>query len=188
MMKTIILLGAALLAPLTTWAADDIKPFDGKPGLWETTSTTEMSGLPGMPAMPQIPPEQLAKMTPQQRAQVEAMIKARMGAAGGPQTDTTKSCLTSDSFKNGLTMGQKNTNCTQKVTSSSSSMQNIHMECTQGKTTMVGDFMIERVDSEHAKGNLVMKAAGDQPINMKMSFSTKWLSADCGDVKPLAAK
>jgi hypothetical protein len=67
-------------------------------------------------------------------------------------------------------------------------MQNIHMECTQGKTNTVGDLMIERVDSEHAKGNLVMKASGDRPINIKRSFTMKWLSADCGDVKPLAAK
>jgi hypothetical protein len=67
-------------------------------------------------------------------------------------------------------------------------MQNIHMECTQGKTNMVGDLMIERIDSEHAKGNVVMKTSGEQAMNMKMSFTTKWLSADCGDVKPLAAK
>src|SRR5258708_40299104 len=103
-MKSILLISIALLAPLTTWAAEDIKPFDRKPGLWETTSTTEMSGMPGMPAgMPQIPPEQLAKMTPQQRAQVEAMLKSRMGAAGGaPQSNTSKVCLTADSFKNAL--------------------------------------------------------------------------------------
>jgi hypothetical protein len=98
--------------------------------------------------------------------------------------------LTSESFKNAMAMGQRNENCTQKLVSSSSSMQNIHMECTQGKTNMVGDLMVERIDSEHAKGNVVMKASGDQPqpINIKMSFTTKWLSADCGDVKPLAAK
>src|SRR5579872_2888590 len=107
-MKSFLLLSAALLAPLTVWAADDIKPFDGKPGLWETNSTIEMSGMPGMPAgMPQIPPEQLAKMTPQQRAQVEAMIKSRMGAASGaPQTNTSKVCMTADSFKNAMNMSQ----------------------------------------------------------------------------------
>ena len=187
-MKSILIMSAALLAPLTTWAADDIKPFDGKPGLWETTSTTEMSGMTGTPAMPQIPPEQLAKMTPQQRAQVEAMMKSRMGAAGGaPQTNTSKVCLTADSFKNALAMNQRE-NCTYKVTASSSSSQTIQMECTQGKTNMTGDMTVERVDSEHAKGNVVMKTSGEAAMNIKMSFATKWLSADCGDVKPLAHK
>lgn len=140
--------------------------------------------MPGMPAMPQIPEEQLSKMTPQQRAQIEAMLKSRMG---GPRTSTGKTCLTKDSFKQALAMGQ-NENCTKKVVTSSSSMQNVHMECTQGKMAMTGDLLIERVDSEHAKGSMVMKASGDQPMNMKMSFTTKWLSADCGDVKPVMAK
>ncbi len=188
-MKSILLITVALLAPLTTWAADDIKPFDGKPGLWETTSTTEMSGMPAMPAMPQIPPEQLAKMTPQQRAQVEAMMKSRMGAAGGaPQSNTTKVCLTADSFKNALAMSQNRENCTNKLTASTSSSQTIHMECTQGKTNLTGDMMVERVDAEHAKGNAVMKTSGEVAMNIKMSFATKWLSSDCGDVKPLAQK
>ena len=188
-MKSILILSAALLTSLTTWAADDIKPFDGKPGLWETTSTTEMSGMPSTPAVPQIPPEQLAKMTPQQRAQVEAMIKSRMGAASGaPQSNTSKVCLTSDSFKNALAMNQNRENCTNKLTASSSSSQTIHMECTQGKTNMTGDMTVERLDAEHAKGNMVMKASGEAAINIKTSFSTKWLSPDCGDVKPLTPK
>jgi hypothetical protein len=183
-MKTNILTIAALLCPLAAWAADDIQAFDAKTGLWETTTTTEMSGMTGMPAMPQISEEQLSKMPPQQRAQIEAMMKSR---AGAPRTSTGKTCLTKDSFKQALAMGQ-NENCTKKVVTSSSTMQNIHMECTQGKMTMAGDLVIERVDSEHAKGSMVMKASGDQPMNMKMSFTTKWLSADCGDVKPAGAK
>ena len=42
---------------------------------------------------------------------------------------------------------------------SSSAMQNIHMECTQGKTTSSGDMTVERIDAEHASGNVVMKTA-----------------------------
>jgi len=188
-MKSILLVSVALLAPLTTWAADDIKPFDGKPGLWETTSTREMSGVTGAPAMPQIPAEQLAKMTPQQRAQVEAMLKSRMGAASGaPQSSTTKVCLTSDSFKNALAMNQNNENCTNKVTASTSSSQTIHMECTQGKTNLTGDMTVDRIDAEHAKGDVVMKTSAEAAMNIKMSFTTKWLASDCGDVKPFVRK
>jgi hypothetical protein len=189
-MKSTILATVVLLCPLAAWAADDIKPFDAKPGLWETTSTMEMTGGPAMPAMPQLSEEQLSKMPPQQRAQVEAMMKAR-GGAQAPRTSTSKSCLTKDSFQQAMAMGQ-NENCTRKVIASSSSMQNVHMECQQGKMNMAGDLLIERVDAEHAKGSMVMKAVGgdQQAVNMnvKMSFNTKWLSSDCGDVKPLGAK
>ena len=91
-------------------------------------------------------------MTPQQRAQVEAMLKARMG--GAPRTSTTKSCLTSESFKNAMAMGQQNENCTQKsdLKSSSSILQSIHMECTQGKNEyMAGDMTIEQRSSAEAR-------------------------------------
>lgn len=185
-MKSSILATIALLSPLAL-RADDIKPFDAKTGLWETTSTMEMSGMPAMPQMPAIPEEQLSKMTPQQRAQIEAMIKSRMGGIGAPRTTTSKTCMTADSMKQALNMS-KQENCTQKVISSSSSMQNIHVECTQGKMNMTGDMMVERVDSEHAKGNVMMKATGEQNMTMKMSFTSKWLGSDCGDVKPLGAK
>ncbi len=83
----------------------------------------------------------------------------------------------------------QNENCTHKVLASTSSLQTIHMECAQGKTTSSGDLTIERIDAEHARGNMVMKSAvGDQPVNMKMTFTTKWLSSDCGDVKPFSSK
>jgi hypothetical protein len=164
--------------------ADDIKPFDAKVGLWETTSTTEISG---MPAMPQIPEEQLAKMPPEQRARIEAMMKGR--GAGGPRTNTSKSCVTRESLEKAMAFGQNEESCTRKVISSSSSKQEIHIECTRGKSTMTGDLTIERQDGEHAKGSMVMKSAGsERPIDMKMSFTSKWLSADCGDVKPITAK
>jgi hypothetical protein len=52
---------------------------------------------------------------------------------------------------------------------------------------------LDRVDAEHMKGNMVMKTSGDastggpgRSMDMKMTFSSKWLSSDCGDVKPAA--
>jgi hypothetical protein len=178
------LIGVALFG-CWTMRADDIKPFDAKPGLWETTNTTEITG---MPVMPQIPPEALAKMTPEQRAQFDAMMKGR-GAAGGPRSTTTKSCLTREALERGLAFHQSDKSCAPKVVSSSSSKQVMHVECDQGKVKTTGDLTIERIDSEHAKGTMTMKSTeANQPINVKMSFTTKWLSSDCGDVKPMGEK
>jgi hypothetical protein len=88
-----------------------------------------------------------------------------------------------------MAFGQNEENCTRKVITSSSSKQEIHIECSRGKNTMTGDLNIERLDGEHAKGSMVMKSAGaERPIDMKMSFTSKWLSADCGDVKPITPK
>ena len=179
-MRTTIL-AAAMLCPLAPLAADDIKPFDAMLGLWESTSSTEMSG---MPAMPQIPEDRLAKMPPQQRAQIEAMMKARGG--GAPMTNTSKACVTADTLKRGLSITQRDTSCTRKVVSSSASKQEIHMECNQANMPMTGDITIERIDAEHIKGTVTMKSQNaDRPMQVKSSFTSKWIATDCGEVKPV---
>jgi hypothetical protein len=181
--------GVALLATGMLHAADDIKPFDAKPGLWETVATSQMGGMPAMPNMPQISDEQLAKMPPEARARVQAAMKGIPGV-GSPTTTTTRSCMTQASLKKALELGAQQ-NCTRKVISSTSSKQEVHVECTQNGTTSSGDMTVERVDSEHAKGSMNMNInmanakGASGPMTMKMSFNSKWLGADCGSVKPV---
>jgi hypothetical protein len=181
-MKTLILAGLAVLLPL---AAQEIKPFDVKLGLWETAVKTEVSGVPAMSAIPQIPEETLAKLPPEQRARIEAMMKGR--GAGGPGSMTTKVCVTRESLNRGF--GQNDKACTYKVLSSSPNKQVVHMECTRGSNKVSGDMILERLDAEHARGTVTMKSAdSERQMESKMSFDNKWLSPDCGDVKPAGAK
>jgi hypothetical protein len=173
-----------------SWAADEIKPFDAKPGLWETTTKMEMPGIPAMPAMPQIPEETLAKMPPAQRAQLEVMIKSR-SSAGGPGATTTKVCMTAESLSWAAAFAHNNPSCTTKIVNASSSKQEIHMDCAQGRTRTAGDMVVERIDSEHVKGVMDMKTSMEgaaQTTNMKMTFDTKFVSPECGDVKPFGER
>jgi hypothetical protein len=168
-------------------AAQNLKPLDVKLGLWETTASTETAGMPKMQGTPSIPADVLAKMPPDQRARMEAMLKARAG--GGPMVTTTKVCMTKDSLTNGAAFSRANRSCTTKVITSTPNNQQIHMDCDQGGGKVSGDLNVDRVDSEHIKGSMTMKSAGGPaPVNMKMSFETKWLSPDCGDVKPPAVQ
>ncbi len=79
-----------LLAFFSTalWGADKVQPLNVKLGLWEVTSTTNVSG------MPPIPDDVLARMTPEQRARMEAAMKARSGE--GPKTTVRKECITKE--------------------------------------------------------------------------------------------
>ncbi|HEY1335937.1 MAG TPA: DUF3617 domain-containing protein [Bryobacteraceae bacterium] len=181
-MKTTILIGAAMLCGWTAATAQEVKPFDAKPGLWEYTSKAEAMNAP---AMPQIPEEVLRNMPPERRAQVEAMMKER---AAGPPATTTKVCITRESLSRPLSFGQDKS-CTQKVVSASSTKQEIHVECNRGNTNSSGDMTVERVDAEHAKGSGTVKLGqGDKAYSAKMSFTARWMSADCGDVKPMGEK
>jgi Protein of unknown function (DUF3617) len=191
-----ILLAIVTMYPLATicpvaMRAQDIK-LDVKPGLWENTTTSQISGLQ-MPAnMPQLTPDQLSKMPPDARARVEAMMK---GGPGAPQTNTSKVCLTSQQLS-GPMFPKMDKSCAYKLTGSSSSSQNIHVECAIGSNKTSGDLTFNRVDSEHLKGDMLMKATGDSSTNgsvgqnmtIKLNFSNKWLSSDCGDVKPASSE
>lgn len=178
-MRLTILACLTILAPFAC-QADDLKPMDVKLGLWETSSKTEMPGMPS--SLPQIPEDALAKMPPDQRARIEAMMKGR----GAPGTMTTRSCLTKESLQHGLNL-QNDKSCTYKVTGSSASKQQVHVECERGQVHTTGDLTLERLDAEHVKGAMVMKpSAGEGDI--KVSFDTRWISSDCGNVKPVTGK
>lgn len=176
-MRNAIFAGVILLAPLASWA-DDIKPLDVKLGLWESTMTNQMSG------MPPIPEEVLARLSPDQRAKMEAAMKAR-GAAGA-QPRVTKSCLTKDTLAKAMTFGSEdNGACKRTVISSSSSKEEIRFECTDARTNVksTGNLHLEALNSENIKGASQMSSGdGTHNMNMQISFSSKWLSADCGDV------
>ena len=78
----IVLLACCCAAPLAA-AADKL---DVKPGLWEITSTHQITGIPPMPK------EWQDKVTPEQRAAMEAAFKKE--SEKGPQTDTERECIT----------------------------------------------------------------------------------------------
>jgi hypothetical protein len=157
-----------------------IDAFDVKPGLWEISVNTNIPGMPNMSQMPKIPampPEIMAKLPPAQRAQMESMMKGR-GGASSPMSS--RICMTRNSMDNGG-FGQTDKSCKSKIVSSTANKQVLQMECTQDGAKMTGELTLERVDSEHVKGSAVMKSPQGQ---MKMSFNNRWISNDCGDVKP----
>lgn len=70
-MRIKLVFGLIVLFPAVAMAGD---MFNAKEGLWEMTVTTGGSGMPGISA------DQLAKLTPDQRATVEQMMSKRASA------------------------------------------------------------------------------------------------------------
>ena len=173
-MRNLTLFALILLAPLAGRAADEMTPLDVKPGLWESTVTIQSSGMPG------IPEETLAKLPPEQRARMEAAVKA-------PPHVTSRSCRTSETLKKPLEFGDRaNSSCKRTVVSSSPGAMEFHLECNNGRTRSVGDGHVQAVSSESLKGETVMNTImeGRGAIISKVLFSSTWLGSDCGDVKP----
>ena len=175
-MKTPILLALACLTPLAGWAVDPV-PLDVKLGLWETTmnNQTDISAM--------VPPELMSKLTPEQRARMEASMNGR----GGARTSASKHCITketiNEAFSSANRGNSKEMKCTQTLVTSTSSKLVMHMECTSGTMKTSSDIQVEAIDRENTKGSIVTTSAGGgRGGNMKVELTSKWLGADCGDV------
>ena len=171
-------LSFALTAALfcaTAWAADPT-PLNVKTGQGEATITSETAGqLP-------IPQEMLDKMSPEQRAKMEAMMKAR-GAQGG-RTNTYKSCLKKEDLNKPLVSDEQRKSCKQTFVTSTSTSQEIHMECEIGGGKQSGTLKLEALDSGTVKGSMQMVASnGGRSMTVNSSFSSKWLGPVCTESK-----
>jgi hypothetical protein len=165
-----------LLFCSTVWAAD-FRPLDVKTGQWESTMTGQTSG------MPPIPDEVLNRLTPEQRAKMEAGMQAR--GARGPKTTVTKSCLTKDKLDKAFNTGDDSTKaCTRTLVASSGSKQEIHMDCNREGMKSSGIVKVEAIDSENVKGSMQMTmTSGERTMNMNYTFAAKWVGPACTEPK-----
>ena len=160
-----------MLVCASAWAAD-IHALDVKPGQWETTTTGQMTGMPA------IPPEVLARLTPEQRAKMESAMGAR-----GAKPIVSTSCKTKETLQQAWNTGQAALKaCTWAVTTSTSSKQEIRIDCNQNGTKSGGTVKVEAIDSEHIRGAIQMTAAESNDghtMGMNYTFTSKWLGAAC---------
>lgn len=171
-MRNAILIGAAFLAMPALLAAADKTPLNVKTGLWHVTMNHSSSGALG------IPPDMAAKLTPEQRAQVEAAMKNRSGA-GGSKPTTYDKCITKDDLTKDPFSNDKQ-NCSEKVIKSTSSDLEIQETCTSELGKADVHVNLHAIDSEHVKGTgHVVSTAGGRNMTDDLTFDSKWQSASC---------
>lgn len=178
-MRRKLILGLIVLSPLALSAEI---PFKVKEGLWETTITSSGGGMSGMQ-------DAMAKMTPEQRAQMEAMMKQKgMGMNGN--TITAKSCVTKEKIEKGLAFAENKENCTHSVVNSSASHMELKIHCDEtskkdgSKTTMDSTTVIDGMGSDNVKGTThIVSNSGGRTVNRDNTFTSKYLGSACGDIK-----
>lgn len=173
-MRIKISLGFIILGCSAIWAADTITRLDVKLGQWETTSTVQTTG------MPPIPQQVLDKMTPEQRA----MIDARMKANQNPKTTVSKTCLKKEDLDKAMSFGADDKSCTRTIVTSSSSKQDIRVECNRDNAKSTGTIHIEAAGSDSVKGSVQMAVAtGRGTMNINSTFASKYLGPICSESK-----
>jgi len=153
--------------------------FNVKTGLWEDTVTTQMSG---MPAMPQIPPDALARMTPEQRARIQAAMSSGMGNG---QPHTYQSCLTKEKLAEGFRPdGPEKANCKRTLTRVSATSMDIKEQCSERDATVDVTIHVEARSSDETSGTMHMVITHQgQTMTSDGTFHGKYLGPDCGSVK-----
>ena len=170
-----ILAGLVMLSSVTVWAADKLQPLNVKTGLWETTTTRITSGeIP-------IPAEMLARLTPEQRAKMEARMKAN--SAEKSTTHTSKSCMTKEKLEK-APFSEEQKDCTRTIVTSTSSKAEVRFTCDQADTKVNGTINVEALNPENVKGsgNATMTGGG-HTMTTSGTFTSKWLGTDCGAVQ-----
>jgi hypothetical protein len=153
-----------------------------KPGLWEARmSAVDADGrpvpLPEQAALSNMPPEMKAKMA-------EAM-KAR-GLSMPDANGATRVCLTKELFESGdWQQIAAQAGCTTTYSTQTKTNWKWHSTCTSLKSESDGEAVFNSAESYKVKLTTTTAMMG-KPNTSTRIIDSKWLGADCGDVKPLA--
>ncbi len=171
---------AALLLAIATAAAAPALAQKVAPGLWEHQMT--MKGARMDAAMAQMQ-QQMAAMPPEQRKMMEDMM-ARQGvgmAAGKP--NSVRVCITPEQAARDE-MPQHDGRCKQQSMQRSGNVVRFKFVCT-GEPPASGEGEFTLVSDKENKGRVTVNTTvKGQPERMEIEQAGKWISADCGAIKP----
>jgi Protein of unknown function (DUF3617) len=178
-MQRSIQLSVILSCATLLFAAGTYQPLNVKPGLWQVTEVSTVGGAPPItPAMQ----ARLNKMTPEQRAHVEAMMKSRFG--GTPRTTQYKKCVTAKDLNTNAFVNGPGEKCTWNIVNSTGTdMEARGTACEAGKEQGMDtdvDIKLHVVDPENVKATVQGKATGNgQNVNIDNTLTGKWMAASC---------
>jgi hypothetical protein len=155
---------AALMTRATAAASDTL---DIKTGVWEITYTTETHGT-------LLPQSALDKLTPEQRAKVEASMKAQQAAGARSHTDQT--CVTAEDLKKGAFRDDdEDGKCKYTSLTRTKTVQEESVQCS-GAEGRHGTFKVEAQDSSHIVAQFTQEQnAGGVSLHM----TGTWVAATC---------
>ena len=185
-MTTRQLAAAAALAALSALALPAAAQAM-KPGLWEVSNKMQSSNVQVDQAMAQMQ-QQMASMPPAQRKQMEEML-AKQGVQIGSGADAgamrLKICMTKEMIEQSALPQQQQGDCKTTAQPRTGNTQKISFTCSNPPSSGEGQYTFS--GSEAYTGRMVVTSTVQgKPEKMTMDGTGKWLSADCGAIKPMA--
>lgn len=160
-----------------------------KPGLWEITNKMGGSGESGakMAAAMEQMQKQMASMSPEQRKQMEKMMAQQgvnMSAGGGMST---RVCITKEMAARNETPAQTQGDCKQEQMQKSGNTTKFRFTCSKPPSSGEGEVTMNSPESYTMKMKMSRDVKG-KPEQMTMDAQGRFVSNDCGSVKPIVAK
>ncbi len=162
-----------------------------KPGLWEITNKMGGSGDSGakMAAAMEQMQKQMASMPPEQRKQMEKMmaqqgVNMAPGAGGGMSV---RVCITREMAARNETPAQTRGDCKHEQTQKSGNTTRFKFTCTKPPSTGEGEVTVNSPESYTMKMKMTSQAKG-KPEQMAMDAQGRFVSSDCGSVKPVVTR
>lgn len=158
-----------------------------KPGLWEVSSKMKSSsgemekGMADMQA-------QMAAMTPEQRKMMEGMMSKQgvaMGA-GGPGAMNIKICITKEMAERNE-VGSQEGDCKTSFSPRAGNTMKYSFSCANPPSSGQGEVTFLGPEAYRSKMAMTTTHRG-KAEKMDMDGQGKWVSADCGSIKPLSVK
>jgi hypothetical protein len=161
---------AALVAAAAATAVAQVSSLNVKLGLWEITSKSQSSGAPAIDT---------SKMPPEQRARVEAAMKARGSAGQTPRSR--KTCITKEKLeKDGFQEDRQDPSCKKTIIARTATVEEMKVECT-GERASTSQVRFEATSPDTINGTMKITTANG--VSIDIAIAGKWLGAACGDVK-----
>ena len=174
-----VLLGCAISTPALA-----VK-IDMTPGLWEHKFTmTNPSGE--MEAAMKKMQEQLANMSPEERKMMESMMSS-YGIGIGEDGTSVKMCVTQADIDRG-DLPQQDEDCQQEILEQTKHTFKIKFSCAGNPPSSgTGEITFSSPKTYTGKSTFVTEVNG-KTEQMAMTQSGKWLSTDCGSIKPVSGQ
>ncbi|TBU92060.1 DUF3617 domain-containing protein [Phytopseudomonas dryadis] len=160
-----------LLLPLLASAQQQIQP-----GLWEITSKNMQLGGQALPSM-EVMLQQFRNLPPAQR---EMMEKAMAGQGIQLGSKGVQYCI-SQAQIDAQNIPLQDPNCRQQITSRSDDRWVFNFTCPQGQGQGEAHFLDDKSFTSQVSGEFD-NGAGRQ--HGSMESEARWVSADCGALKP----
>ncbi len=151
------------------------------PGLWENTTSMKTADGKMEAAMAQAQ-AQMASLPPEQRKMMQDMM-AKQGVALGDKGNSIRICLSKEQVERDE-IPQEAGQCTRQSMTRSGNTMKFKFACTgERPTTGEGEYTLVS-DKAYTGRTVVNTTAKGKTEQMTMTVSGKWLSADCGTLKP----